>query len=216
MSGERLRIVAAAGLVSGGGDCILNLRVATPADVPALRALIDASARALSANFYSPAQIDAAVTHVFGVDSQLIADGTYFLIEGPEGLAASGGWSARSTLYGGDQMKSEEDPRLDPSSEPARIRAFFVHPRWARHGLARRLYAACVQAAWTAGFRRFELMSTKPGEPFYAALGFTVVERVITTLPNGVEVPFTRMSRAIDSPTETSHSTRESPLPWPS
>jgi GNAT superfamily N-acetyltransferase len=188
---------------------LMRLRVATRDDVPALRTLIDTSARALSADFYSPAQIDAAVTHVFGVDSQLIADGTYFLIEGPDGLAASGGWSARRTLYGGDQMKATEDPRLDPSSEAARIRAFFVHPRWARHGLARRLYAACVEAAWAAGFRRFELMSTKPGEPFYGALGFTVVEHVITTLPNGVDVPFARMSRAINPPSEISHSNRE-------
>jgi N-acetylglutamate synthase-like GNAT family acetyltransferase len=178
-----------------------NLRVATSDDIPALRELIDASARALSTDLYSPAQIDGAVTHVFGVDSQLIADGTYFLIEGPDGPVASGGWSARRTLYGGDQMKSDEDPRLDPSSEAARIRAFFVHPDWARHGLARRLYAACVDAAWAAGFRRFELMSTKPGEPFYSALGFTVMEHVVTTLPNGIEVPFARMSRAIDPPT---------------
>ena len=178
----------------------MNLRVATLDDVPALRTLIDESARALSAGFYSPAQIEAAVTHVFGVDSQLIADGTYFIIEGPHHPVAAGGWSARRTLYGGDQMKAGEDLRLDPSSEAARIRAFFVHPHWARRGLARRLYAACVEAASAAGFCRFELMSTRPGEPFYAALGFTVIERVNTTLPGGVEVPFTRMSRAIDPP----------------
>ena len=176
----------------------MKLRVATSSDVPALRTLIDLSARALSADFYSPAQIEAAVTHVFGVDTQLIADGTYFLVEASDELVAAGGWSARRTLYGGDQMKAAADPLLDPSSEPARIRAFFVHPDWARHGLARKLYAACVEAARAAGFRRFELMATKPGEPFYAALGFTVEERVIVTLPGGVEVPFVRMSRAID------------------
>jgi GNAT superfamily N-acetyltransferase len=164
-----------------------------------LRTLIDESARALSADFYSPEQIEAAVTHVFGVDSQLIADGTYFVIEEDSRPVAAGGWSARRTLYGGDQMKAGEDLRLDPSSEPARIRAFFVHPRWARRGLARRLYAACVEAAQTAGFRNFELMSTLSGEPFYAALGFTVVERVIATLPSGVDVPFARMTRAIDT-----------------
>jgi GNAT superfamily N-acetyltransferase len=152
----------------------------------------------LSTGFYSPAQIDAAVTHVFGVDSQLIADGTYFLIEGPDAPAAAGGWSARRTLYGGDQMKAVEDPRLDPETEPARIRAFFVHPSWARRGLAKRLYAACVDAALAAGFRRFELMSTMPGVPFYTALGFAADEHVIATLPNGVEVPFVRMSRTIE------------------
>ena len=176
----------------------VNLRVATSSDVPALRTLIDLSARALSADFYSPAQIEAAVTHVFGVDTQLIADGTYFLVETADGPVAAGGWSARRTLYGGDQMKADADPLLDPSSEPARIRAFFVHPDWARHGLARKLYGACVEAARAAGFRRFELMATKPGEPFYAALGFTVEEQVTVTLPGGVDVPFARMSRAID------------------
>ena len=178
----------------------MNLRTATRDDIPALRSLIDLSARMLSTDSYSAAQIDAAVTHVFGVDTQLIEDGTYFVIETSDSLVACGGWSARRTLYGGDQMKAGTDPLLDPSSEAARIRAFFVHPKWARHGLARQLYAACVEAAWAAGFRRFDLMATRPGEPFYTALGFTVVERVVATVPSGVEIPFTRMSRAIDPP----------------
>ncbi|HEU4994100.1 MAG TPA: GNAT family N-acetyltransferase [Gemmatimonadaceae bacterium] len=176
----------------------MNPRVATPDDVAALRRLIDVSARGLSTGFYSPEQIEAAVTHVFGVDTQLIADGTYFVIDAPEGPAAAGGWSARRTLYGGDQMKGTSDPLLDPSAEAARIRAFFVHPRWARQGLAKRLYAACAQAARQAGFAQFELMATRPGEPFYAALGFEIVERVHVTLPGNVTVPFARMRRAIE------------------
>jgi GNAT superfamily N-acetyltransferase len=175
-----------------------NLRVATFDDVPALQALIESSARDLSKGYYSVEQIDAVVAHVFGVDTQLIVDGSYFTIEAPDGLAAAGGWSARRTLYGGDQMKAGADPLLDPSTEPARIRAFFVHPRWARRGLARRLYVACARAAWDAGFRELELMATRPGEPFYLALGFTVVERVVATLPSGVTVPFARMHRAIE------------------
>ncbi len=178
----------------------MQLRLATPADVPALRALIEASARGLSDGFYAAEQVDAAVAHVFGVDTQLIADGTYFVLDAPDGPAAAGGWSARRTLFGGDQMKTGTDARLDPASEPARIRAFFVHPRWARRGLARRLYAACSRAAWDAGFRTFELMATRPGEPLYAALGFAVVERVTTELPGGVAVPFARMRRAIEPP----------------
>lgn len=178
----------------------MRLRPATPADVPALRELIAASARALSVGYYTPAQIEAAVTHVFGVDTQLIADGTYYVIDAPDGPAAAGGWSFRRTLYGGDQMKEVEDPRLDPAVDAARIRAFFVHPRWARRGLARRLYDECARAAWAAGFRRFELMATSPGEPVYAALGFTVVERVSTGLPGGVTVPFARMQRDITPP----------------
>ena len=170
------------------------------ADVPALRALIPASARGLSAGFYTAAQIEAAVTHVFGVDTQLIADGTYYLIDSASGFAACGGWSCRRTLYGGDQMKQSEDPMLDPATEPARIRAFFVHPDWARRGLARQLYAECARAAWAAGFRSFELMATLPGEPLYVALGFSVVERVTITLAGDVDVPFARMARRINPP----------------
>ena len=178
----------------------MQLRVATPTDIPALRTLIEASARGLSTGFYTPAQVEAAVVHVFGVDTQLVTDGTYFLVEAAEGPVAAGGWSARRTLYGGDQTKDGSDPRLDPATEPARIRAFFVHPSWARRGLARRLYAACVRAAWDAGFREFELMATRPGEPLYDALGFSLVERVTVALPGGVEVPFARMRRAIEPP----------------
>jgi GNAT superfamily N-acetyltransferase len=180
----------------------VTLRLATSADIPALQALITTSARGLSSGFYTPAQTDAAITHVFGVDTQLIADGTYFVIDGTDAAlpspAAAGGWSARRTLFGGDQMKSETDPRLDPATEPARIRAFFVHPQWARRGLARQLYAACAQAAWDAGFRAFELMATAPGEPLYAALGFTVLEEVTVALPGGVAVPFRRMGCVIE------------------
>jgi GNAT superfamily N-acetyltransferase/catechol 2,3-dioxygenase-like lactoylglutathione lyase family enzyme len=183
----------------------MNLRVATLDDVPALRTLIELSARALSAAFYSQEQIDAAVVHVFGVDTQLISDGTYFVIDAADGPAAAGGWSARRTLYGGDQTKIGSDPGLDPRTEAARIRAFFVHPHWARQGLGRQLFAACAQAAWGAGFRNFELMATRPGEPLYDALGFTVLERVVVTLPGGVEVPFARMSRAIEPPARTPH-----------
>jgi GNAT superfamily N-acetyltransferase len=178
----------------------LNLRVATFEDVPALRALIEQSARGLSTGFYSPEQIDAAVVHVFGVDTQLITDATYFVVDAPDGPVAAGGWSARRTLYGGDQRKAGSDPPLDPQTEPARIRAFFVHPVAARQGLGRRLYSACARAAWVAGFRNFELMATRPGEPFYDALGFTVAERVVVTLPGGIDVPFTRMMRAIEPP----------------
>jgi GNAT superfamily N-acetyltransferase len=183
-----------------------DVRLATLADVPALQALIAISARELSVGFYTSAQVEAAVTHIFGVDTQLVVDGTYFVIDAPEGPAAAGGWSARRTLYGGDQRKGGVDPRLDPATEPARIRAFFVHPRWARRGLARRLYAACARAAWAAGFRQFELMATRPGEPLYAVLGFAVTERVTVALPGGVEVPFARMERAIELPVVASMS----------
>jgi GNAT superfamily N-acetyltransferase len=176
---------------------MMTVRLATAADVPALQELIELSARSLSVGFYTEAQIDAAVKHVFGVDTQLVADGTYFVIPGPAGPVATGGWSARRTLYGGDQMKSAEDPLLDPATDAARIRAFFVHPDWARRGLARQIYLACEQAAYAAGFRQFELMATLPGEPLYRALGFTAVEHLASTVTGGVVIPFVRMMRPI-------------------
>jgi GNAT superfamily N-acetyltransferase len=166
------------------------------ADVPALNALIAASVRELSVGFYTTAQVDAALSAVFGVDSQLVADGTYYIIDGESGPAAAGGWSGRDTLYGGDQAKGARDPRLDPSTDPARIRAFFVHPAYARRGLARQLYGECERAALAAGFRRFELMATLPGEPLYVALGFRVAEELVLSL-EGVDLPFKRMVRSI-------------------
>lgn len=175
------------------------VRTATIADVPALQELIRLSVRGLSAGYYTPAQIDVALDEVFGVDTQLIADGTYYAVDDPSGPIAAGGWSARRTLFGGDQMKLAEDPILDPDVDAARIRAFFVHPEWSRRGLARQLYQTCERAAAAAGFRSFELMATLPGEPLYRALGFTGVERVVLTLGNGIAVPFVRMIRRISS-----------------
>lgn len=175
----------------------MNVRAATTRDVPSLQQLIEHSVRGLSGGFYTPAQIDAAMAHVFGVDTQLIADETYYVIDGTTGPAAAGGWSGRRTLFGGDQMKDRHDPPLDPATEPARIRAFFVHPDWARRGLARQLFAACEGAARRAGFRRFELMATMPGVPLYTALGFVAQEHVMLSLGDGIDVPFVRMMREL-------------------
>ena len=168
-------------------------RQATMADVPAINELIATSVRQLSAGFYTSAQIDAALSGVFGADTQLVADGTYYVINAEVGLAAAGGWSGRRTLFGGDQTKKGEDPPLDPRSEPARIRAFFVHPGHTRRGLARRLYTECERAALAAGFRRFELMATLPGEPLYVALGFTPIDRMVLPLADGEEIRFVHM-----------------------
>jgi GNAT superfamily N-acetyltransferase len=178
----------------------LPLRRATPADVPALEALIAASARGLGVGYYRAEQTEALVAHVFGVDTRLIADGTYYVVDDPDGgLAAAGGWSARRTLYGGDHLKAgpDADARLDPATEPARIRAFFVHPGWARRGLARRLYETCAAAARAAGFGTFELMATLPGEPAYRALGFAPAEAASVPIPDGTTVPLVRMVRPI-------------------
>lgn len=176
----------------------MTLRLATFADVQRLRGLIDASVRGLSAGYYTSAQIESALKHVFGPDTRLIEDGTYFVIESDSGeLIAAGGWSRRRTLYGGDQMKGADDPLLDPATEPARVRAFYVHPDWSRRGLARRLFERCAADATAAGFRALELMATLPGEPLYRALGFVPVERTEAELPDGEKLQLVRMSRSL-------------------
>ncbi|MDQ2767493.1 MAG: GNAT family N-acetyltransferase [Gemmatimonadota bacterium] len=181
----------------------MNVRVATPADVPSLQSLIATSVRALSSSYYTADQIEASIVKIFGIDTQLITDATYFVIDAPLGPAACGGWSCRRTLYGGDQIKDVADPELNPFADAARIRAFFVHPDFARRGLARALFARCAQAAHAAGFRRFELMSTLPGEPLYAALGFASIEHVALPLGNDIALPLVRMGRAIDPPDDS-------------
>jgi len=173
------------------------VRVATPADLPALRELIPASVRELSRGYYTPEQIESAIRHVFGVDTQLVEDGTYFVAHEGEALAGCGGWSRRNTLFGGDQMKSGPDPLLYPETEPARIRAFFVRPGFARRGVGSRILEACVRAAREDGFRSLELAATLPGEPLYRAFGFETRERLDTLLPDGVKIPFIRMWRAL-------------------
>jgi GNAT superfamily N-acetyltransferase len=173
----------------------VGLRRAVLTEVPVLNALIRASAASLSQGYYSSAQIDSLITHVFGVDSQLINDGTYFVIEGQDRLLACGGWSGRRTLFGGDQAKQVGDPSLDPGSDAARIRAFFVHPTAARRGLGRALLMHCEAEARAAGFQRAELMATLPGEPLYRAFGYQVLESVMHPLPDGQVVGFVRMGR---------------------
>ena len=174
-----------------------DVRVATAADVPALRTLIAASVRGLSAGYYTPEQAEGALVHVFGPDTQLIDDGTYYVAELSGAVVAAGGWSRRRTLYGGDQTKSGPDRLLDPAVEPARIRAFCVHPAWARRGLGRTLFDRCLTAARAAGFRELTLVATLPGVPLYTALGFVAGERFAVAMPGGVELPVVRMTRRI-------------------
>jgi len=174
---------------------MFHVRLATAADLPTLRELIPLSVRALSQAHYSQAQIESAIRYVFGPDTQLIADGTYFVVQAEHTIVGCGGWSRRRTLYGGDQMKSDEDPLLDPATEAARIRAFFVHPAWARRGVGSAILEACFTAAREAGFQRLELMATLPGVPLYRAFGFEAAESVESLLPDGVAVPFVRMVR---------------------
>ena len=170
-------------------------RLARPDDVPALERLIDRSVRGLSVGHYDTVQVESALRHLFGVDTQLLLDRTYYVVDAPGGLAAAGGWSRRRTLFGGDQAKDAVDPELDPAVEPARIRAFYVDPAWARRGLGRQLLACCAQAAADAGFATLELVATLPGVPLYASLGFVAVEPVEVTFPDGVRIRCVRMRR---------------------
>ena len=174
-----------------------DLRRAQTSDVATIQALIARSARQLSVPHYTLAQAEAMIRHVFGVDSQLIADATYFVIESDAQFSACGGWSRRRTLFGGDQTKMGPDPLLDPATEPARIRAFFVEPGMARRGLGRQLMVECTREAWAAGFSALELVSTLPGEPLYLATGFTVIERFELSLPEDIRVTVSRMRREI-------------------
>lgn len=175
----------------------MELRTAVLADIDAIRALIDTSVRSLSVGFYTPQEIESGLQFVFGPDTRLIEDGTYFVIDSADGLAAAGGWSRRRTLYGGDQFQTGAAPLLDPATDAAKIRAFFVHPSHARRGLASRLFTRCEEQARREGFRAFELGATLPGVPLYRALGFTDEERVDTSLPDGTTLPIVRMTRSI-------------------
>jgi len=174
-----------------------RIRPANLADRPALDALIRDSARELSRGYYSPSQTESLIVHVFGVDTQLLHDGTYFVVEREGRIVACGGWSARRTLFGGDQAKPSSDPLLDPHSGAARIRAFFVDPGCARQGLGRMLLTHCEAEARKAGFRRAELMATLPGVPLYRALGYEAVEPVNHQLPDGERADFIRMTRSL-------------------
>ena len=173
------------------------IRPARLDEVPALNTLIARSARALSRGYYTEAETEALIAHVFGVDSQLIHDGSYFVVERNAAFLACGGWSDRRTLFGGDQTKSAEDPRLDPSCESARIRAFFVDPSCARSGIGRALLSHAEDAARAKGFHRASLMATLPGVPFYEREGYHAVERVGHRMPDATTVAFVRMERSL-------------------
>jgi GNAT superfamily N-acetyltransferase len=181
----------------------MQLRAATMADIPRLREVIEASVRGLQANDYTPAQIEGALKSVYGVDSQLIADGTYFVveIESEEGktIVACGGWSKRKTLYGGDQFAAREDSLLDPARDAAKIRAFFVHPDWARRGIGGMILDACEKAAVADGFVRLEMGATLSGVPFYRANGYEEIEEQEAPLGNGEVLPIVRMSKEMKS-----------------
>jgi len=175
------------------------IRKAEVADIPTLEGLIGESVRGLQADDYSAQQMEGALGTVFGVDRQLIRDGTYFVAEVDSKILACDGWSRRRTLFGSDHVAEKDDTLLDPSVEPARIRAFFVHPSSARRGIGSLLMRACEEAAIAEGFSRLELVATLTGEPLYRAHGFQAVERFEVPLPNGARLPVVRMTKETGS-----------------
>lgn len=172
-------------------------RLAQESDVPGLEALIPVSVRALQAPYYSPAQMEAALGPIFGVDRQLIRDGTYFVVEREGAIIGCGGWSRRRSLYGGDSGRAGEDEFLDPKRDAARVRAFFVHPAWARRGIGRSIMAACERAIEQAGFGAVEIVATLAGEPLYAAFGYAVIERYEIPLAGAMGLPAVRMTKRL-------------------
>jgi GNAT superfamily N-acetyltransferase len=176
-----------------------RFRLAAAADAPRLASLIEASVRGLQAADYSPSQIEQALGTWLGLDTQLIADGTYFAVEpanDPETLLACGGWSRRKTPYGSDHRPGRDDSLLDPRVDAAKIRAFFVHPDWARQGIGSRILELCEQAARAEGFTRFEMGATLTGIPLYRRHGYAEQERVELPLANGETLPIVRMTKS--------------------
>ena len=174
---------------------IVTYRLATLADIPALEQLIPLSARQLQTGHYTTAQIEGAIGTVFGVDSQLIRDGTYCVAEADGQLVGCGGWSQRNTTYGSDRAKTAPDPLRDPATEPAMIRAFFVHPAHARRGIGRRVMELSEAGATAAGFKTIEIVATLPGVPLYATFNYASVGRLDVPLPNGATMPVERMRK---------------------
>jgi GNAT superfamily N-acetyltransferase len=175
----------------------LTHRLATPDDLPALKALMDAAISKLQTPFLNPAQV-AASRSVMGLDTRLVSDGTYFLVEADGALAGCGGWSRRATLYGGDHSAALRDDRLlDPATDPARLRAMYTHPDFVRRGVGRLVVNLCEAAARHAGFTRMELMGTLAGVPLYEQCGYEVLERTASAPVDGVTVPLVRMGKAL-------------------
>ena len=186
-----------------------QIRTAREDDIPALHALIEASVRGLQAGDYTPAQIEGALGTVLGLDTQLIRDQTYFVVESveseelPEGsrvrtsMAGCGGWSKRRTLFGADRGPSREPDLLDPATDAAKVRAIFVHPAFARRRLGSLILAHVESAAMAAGFQRFEMGSTLTGVPLYRLKGYVEVERIAVPLHNGEALPVVRMVKSV-------------------
>lgn len=176
---------------------MMQTRLATLEDLPALRGLMDAAIGQLQVGFLSPEQV-AASHGVMGIDTQLVRDGSYFVVEIDGRIAGCGGWSRRATLYGGDHStKLRDDALLDPTRDAARVRAMYTHPDFTRRGVGRAVLAASEAAALREGFTRVELMATLAGEPLYLACGYVEIARTESPPVNGVPVPLVLMSKSL-------------------
>jgi GNAT superfamily N-acetyltransferase len=171
-------------------------RVATLSDLPVLERLMEVSIRHFIGQYLDAARVEASFD-IMGVDTQLIADGTYFVVECGDRIAGCGGWSRRATLFGGDHSNGRDSRVLDPVREPARVRAMYTHPDFARRGVGRLVLALCEAAAAREGFRALELVATVAGRPLYQACGYTVIEQMEVRTSQPVTVPCTRMSKSL-------------------
>ncbi len=183
-------------------DCDMSahyqLRLATTDDATSIRELIARSIRSLGADDYAPAQIEAALLGAFGLDTSLIRDQTYFVVASDSGdIVGCGGWSKRKTLFGGDTREVRDDSWLDPTSESARIRAFFIDPQHARRGLGRRILEHSEAEAVRAGFKAFELMATLPGKRLYEICGYEAAAPIEHPLPGGIHITFVPMKKSL-------------------
>jgi len=184
------------------GDPLADLswRRAVESDIPALHLLIEKSVLELQAGDYSREQMAGALGTYLGVDTQLIADGTYFAVEtgaaaADKQLVGCGGWSRRKTLFGADRRPDRDSSLLDPKADAAKIRAFFVHPDWVRRGIGSRILELCEEAARAEGFTRFEMGATLTGVPLYRRWGYRELERIELPLSNSSSLPIVRMAK---------------------
>ena len=174
-----------------------TIRNATLGDIDAIKDLIEKSVHGLQAGEYSKSQRDAALGTVFGVDTNLLKDQTYFIIEVGGKIAGCGGWSYRKAMFGADTLTSAEPEKLDPANDAARVRAFFIHPDFARRGLGAVILEHCENAARKAGFKKCALGATLTGVPFYEKHGYKEIEKLETPLPNGETLGIVMMDKSL-------------------
>jgi GNAT superfamily N-acetyltransferase len=177
-------------------DNHIRLRFAREADLPLLQPLVQQAIMELLSPFLSAEQVQASC-EIMGLDTQLVADGTYFVAELESAVAGCGGWSRRATHFGGDHSPGRDARALDSTHEPARVRAMYTHPAFARRGVGRAILARCEEAADAEGFHSVALVATMAGLPLYRACGYEEVERFDEITPSGIAVPLVRMQRRL-------------------